>query len=107
MIGHTQIAMMKPSAILINTSRGEVIDEEALIQALLQNKIAGAGLDVFDPEPPNCENPLLHMENVVTTPHIGGAVSENWIPRVNITWENLENVWKGKAPYNVVRYHGC
>ena len=57
---------MKPSAILVNTSRGEVVDEEALIQALRENKIAGAGLDVLNREPPARNNPLLFMEN----PHI-------------------------------------
>ena len=69
MMGEREFRMMKPSAFLINTSRGPVVDEDVLIKALLEGWIAGAGLDVFEQEPTNPDNPLLKMDNVVLTPH--------------------------------------
>ncbi|MFC1966842.1 NAD(P)-dependent oxidoreductase, partial [Chloroflexota bacterium] len=94
--------MMKASAILINTSRGSVVEEAALIRALQEKKIAGAGLDVFEQQPPDPKNPLLSMDNVVTTPHVGGLASENWLPRIKSIWENLLRVWEGKEPNNII-----
>ena len=67
---------MKPEAFLINTARGGVIDEEALIQVLSQKRIAGAGLDVFEKEPPDPDNPLLKMDNVVLSPHAAALTKE-------------------------------
>ena len=90
------------SSVLINTSRGPVIDEAALIKALQDKKIAGAGLDVFAEEPPKLDNPLLHMDNVVTTPHIGGFSIENVLLRVDFMYQNMDRVWRGKPPQNVV-----
>jgi phosphoglycerate dehydrogenase-like enzyme len=103
MIGWEQLSMMKPTAFLINTSRGAVVDETALVRALKEKRIAGAGLDVFDPEPPDPESPLLHMDNVVATPHIGATAWQNWGPRIEAVWGNVLRVWEGKDPRNAVR----
>ncbi|MDH7499960.1 MAG: phosphoglycerate dehydrogenase [candidate division NC10 bacterium] len=73
LIGERELKKMKPSAYLINTSRGSVVDEGALIRALREGWIAGAGLDVLENEPPPPDHPLFALENVVLTPHIGGA----------------------------------
>jgi glyoxylate reductase len=72
-IGEKQLKMMKPSSILVNLSRGPVVDTEALHQALTKGTIAGAGLDVFDPEPVPTDHPILGLDNVVVLPHIGSA----------------------------------
>jgi len=76
LISRREIALMKPTAFLINTSRGPVIDEEALVEALRAESIAGAGLDVFEKEPPDPSSPLLSMDNVVLTPHIASFTDE-------------------------------
>jgi phosphoglycerate dehydrogenase-like enzyme len=71
-IGEQQLRLMKPKAVLVNTARGEIIDQQALVRALSERSIAGAGLDVLDPEPPSLDDPILRLENVVITPHIAG-----------------------------------
>ena len=68
LVGERQLRLMKPGSYLINASRGPVLDEAALIRVLQDGHLAGAGLDVFDPEPPLADNPLLRMSNVVLTP---------------------------------------
>ena len=73
LIGANEIAQMKETAILINTARGPIVDSKALYEALRDGVIAGAGLDVFDPEPPPADDPLLTLDNVVLTPHLGSA----------------------------------
>jgi phosphoglycerate dehydrogenase-like enzyme len=103
LIGWEQFTMMKPDAFLINTARGAVVDEQALIRALREKIIAGAGLDVFEHEPPKQDNPLLHMENVVATNHIGGVSWDNWEPRMKFIWNNIKRVMEGQEPINSLR----
>ncbi len=76
LIGKAEFGVMKPTAFLINCSRGLVVDEHALIEALRTKRIAGAGLDVFSPEPPSPDNPLFRMENVIVTPHIASHTED-------------------------------
>ncbi|MCA1554824.1 MAG: hydroxyacid dehydrogenase, partial [Chloroflexi bacterium] len=76
LIGSAELAAMKSTAFLINCARGPVVDEHALIEALRANQIAGAGLDVFSPEPPSPDSPLLDMENVIVTPHIASHTTD-------------------------------
>lgn len=77
-VGERELTMMKPTAFLINTARGPVVDEHALIHALRHSVIAGAGLDVFDQEPLPADHPLRRLENVVLTPHLGYVTAENY-----------------------------
>ena len=93
---------MKPSAILINTCRGPVIDEKELVFALENNAITGAGLDVTDPEPPLPDNPILTMDNVVVTPHRSSAVLEAAEKAQLFAIKNAIRVAKGCDPQSVV-----
>ena len=100
LIGKHELSLMKPTAILINTSRGPVVDEKALIKALKQEKISGAGLDVFETEPLEKDSPLRSLDNVVMTPHIGstpGALSY----MVEVAIDNAMRVVEGKEPFRV------
>jgi glyoxylate reductase len=101
MISDKQFALMKPTAFIINTARGAVIDEKALVRALKKKKIAGAGLDVFEHEP-KIPQVLKTMKNVVTTPHLGSAVVEVREQMANIVVDNLEALIDGRTPPNCV-----
>lgn len=97
MIGGEQLARMKPSAILINTARGAVVDSAALAQALKDGSIAGAACDVFEMEPPlPADHPLLHCPNTIVTPHIAFASVESMEMRADIVFNNLYSWLDGK-----------
>lgn len=92
MIGREQLARMKPSAILINTARGPVVDQPALIEALAQNRLAGAGLDVFDMEPPlPAKHPIFTAPNTVLLPHVGFETIEAMAAKADIALRCLED----------------
>ncbi|HWT80555.1 MAG TPA: D-glycerate dehydrogenase [Candidatus Methylomirabilis sp.] len=96
MMGAAQLALMKPTAFLINTSRGPVVDERALIKALQESRIAGAGLDVFEKEPLDMGSPLLKMENVVILPHVGSATEATRTAMLDLAVSNVVAVLQGK-----------
>jgi glyoxylate reductase len=100
-IGARELALMKPSAFLINTARGAIVDEAALARALERHQLAGAGLDVFEHEP-SVIPALLQMPNVVTTPHLGSAVIEVREQMANIVVDNIFALLDGKIPPNCV-----
>ena len=102
MIGADELALMKPLAILVNTARGPVVDEAALTRALSAGKLFGAGLDVFDSEPPAAGNPLLELENVVLTAHFAGPTWDNHVARFRNAFDNIQRVERGEPPLWVV-----
>lgn len=101
-VGAKEFQLMKPTAFLINTSRGTVVDEEALIKALKEKQIAGAALDVLKKEPMEKDNPLLDMDNVVTAPHIGGATKEASSRSSLICAQGIDDFLSGRKPEFVV-----
>jgi len=102
MIGAAELALMKPTAILVNTCRGPVVDETALVEALAEGKIFGAGLDVLHDEPPRPDNPILKLDNVVLTAHFAGPTSDNNVARLRNAFDNVERVARGEAPNWIV-----
>ena len=101
-LGERQFSQMKPSAIFVNTGRGRVVDEAALVAALQAGKLAGAGLDVFEDEPIAPDNPLLGLPNVVLTPHMASASNESDIARRYRAGEEIAAVLSGRQPRNCV-----
>jgi len=101
MVNAERLEQMKPTAFLINTSRGQLIDEDALYQALKECQIAGAGLDVLTKEPPEADNPLFTLENCHITPHIAWATQAARSRLMNTAFENLSS-WANGSPKNVV-----
>jgi phosphoglycerate dehydrogenase-like enzyme len=102
LIGRQELGKLKKSALLINVARGGIVDEEALIECLNEKSIAGAGLDVFASEPVAPENPLLHMDNLVLTPHTAGAAWESVRRTLEASVDNIVRVASGNEPYNQV-----
>jgi len=102
MIGEREFSLMKPSAILVNTARGGVVDEAALIEALRDGQIAGAGLDVLEQEPTPPDNPLLSMDKVVVTPHWAGGTLEGSALCARFAIENIARFAEGRPLLSVV-----
>ena len=102
LVGAREIALLKPTAVIVNTSRGPVVDEVALTEALSEGRIAGAGLDVFDQEPPEPDNPLFSLDNVVLTAHLAGPTVESSTARLRNAFDNVERVQRGEAPLWVI-----
>lgn len=102
LLGAAEIARMKPTALIINTSRGPVIDEKAMHAALAAGKIGGAGLDVFDEEPPPANNPLFTLDNVVLTAHLAGPTWESNEARLRNGFDNVQRVARGEKPLWVI-----
>ena len=104
------LATMRPHAVIINTSRGPLIDHGALWAALQANSIGGAGLDVFEPEPPNLMDPLYSDARVIATPHIAFVSEESLINLRERTAKQVVDVLQGRVPENVINpqvLHGC
>ena len=97
-----RLAMMKPGAYLLNLARGEVVDEEALAEALREGRLAGAGIDVFAEEPVNPDNPLLASDRVMLSPHVAGGTDESRVRMLQVTVENVVGVLSGGKPRFVV-----
>ncbi|MGE7183199.1 2-hydroxyacid dehydrogenase [Peribacillus sp. NPDC006672] len=102
MIGKEQLKLMKGTAVLINTARGGIIDENALYQALKNQEIWAAGLDVFEEEPVPLDHPLLTLPNVVTLPHIGSASIATRLKMATLAVQNLKEGLSGDSPRNLV-----
>ncbi|MBV7505466.1 D-glycerate dehydrogenase [Bacillus sp. sid0103] len=102
LMGEREFKLMKKSAIFVNGSRGKTVDEQALIEALLTQKIHGAALDVFQNEPVGVNHPLLQFPNVVTTPHIGSSTHETELKMAKLAVENLVAGLSGMRPKNLV-----
>ena len=103
LIGARELGLMRREAVLINTSRGAVVDQSALRSALESGQIWGAGLDVLDPEPPAADDPLLRLDNVVLTPHNGGQSEAVWPRIVRTCFANIERVARGEPPKFIAR----
>lgn len=102
LIGKEQLALMKKNAVLINTARGPVVDSQALAEALNEERIAGACIDVFETEPPvKKEHPLLNAKHVIATPHAAFATKEALVKRAVIVFDNI-TAWLNNAPQNVM-----
>jgi len=102
MFGAQAFSKMKPNAYFINTARGKIHDESALVDALTSGRIAGAGIDVFDVEPPPPDHPLLHLDNVMATPHIAGATVETMHDMSKAAAEQWIALLRGRVPPRLV-----
>jgi len=102
LIGEKELGMMKKGSILVNTSRGQVVDQEALYQALSSGHLGGAGLDVFKEEPISKESPLLNLSNVILVPHIGSASMKTRATMATMCADNITSALNGEKPPNIV-----
>jgi D-3-phosphoglycerate dehydrogenase len=102
MISEEELSLMKKTAILINASRGQLINENALIDALKSGKIAGAGLDVFEKEPPGPDSPLLQIKNVILTPHVAGNSQDALDNTSLVVSQEVKRILSGQIPKNLI-----
>jgi phosphoglycerate dehydrogenase-like enzyme len=102
LIGAAEFRQMKPGAFLINTARGPIVDEAALVYALDERQIAGAALDVYDPEPPDAKSPLLRLSNVVLTPHSASLTAEGVVRLATQSAQAIVDIFEGRRPVGVV-----
>ncbi len=102
-IGRRELSLLKPTAVLVNTCRGPIVDEVVLTEVLSEGRILGAALDVLEQEPPAPDNPLLKLDNVLLTPHVAGVTYDTWTRRGEFVFQNLQRVWEGEPPLAVVR----
>ncbi len=105
LVGRRELSLMKPTALLVNTSRGPIVDESALIEALNSGTIAGAGLDVFDTEPLPADHPLRSTANTVLTGHTGYVMLENYALSYSQAVENVK-AWLAGEPVRVLNEVG-
>jgi phosphoglycerate dehydrogenase-like enzyme len=107
LIGDSQLAIMKPGAILINAARGGIVDEAALAAHLASGHLGGAAVDVYSTEPPGADNPLFKLDGnaahrTLLTPHIAGVTRQSFANLFRASWQNVERVLRGEAPVNRV-----
>lgn len=102
LIGREQLALMKPTAVIINVGRGKIIDEDALIEAVENGRLAGAGLDVTATEPLPAESPLFKVDNIIVTPHTGGGSSDSRARGRQYVYDNVARYRRGEQPLRLV-----
>ena len=100
------LARLKPGAFVVNTARGGLVDEPALVTALQEGRLAGAALDVFDPEPPRPGNPLYALPNVVLTPHVAAGTRDAFMEKQRFIFDNLARFWAGEPVHELVDLSG-
>lgn len=103
LIGSREISWMRPQTLFVNTCRGEVVDEAALVQALEEKRILGAALDVLQKEPPEISSPLLTLDNVLLTPHVAGLTRETWARRGRFAFGNMQRVLNGEPALGLIK----
>jgi phosphoglycerate dehydrogenase-like enzyme len=102
LIGAAQIEQMKPEAIIVNTARGDVVDRDALVDALRRKRIRAAAIDVYDPEPPPADDPLLGLDNVVLSPHMAGVTAESLLRILQAAAANVLRHARGEEPHDII-----
>jgi lactate dehydrogenase-like 2-hydroxyacid dehydrogenase len=102
LIGERELGLMKKEAFFVNIARGPIVDESALIKALQNNSIRGAGLDVFEREPLHVNSQLLRLKNVVVTPHVGSATNETRLKMLQMAFRNAKQALSGETPDQLV-----
>jgi phosphoglycerate dehydrogenase-like enzyme len=107
LIGAEQLALMHKGAVIVNTSRGGIIDEEALAAALSANQIGGAGIDVFEYEPPKPDNPLFSLPNIVLAPHVAGVTEASMKGMALACADVIDTVLAGQRPTTLLNPEAC